>query len=74
MAEFFLDTLGELCPVPLLRAEMRVKTMSKDDVLVLETDHSCTARLLPKHLRRYRCRCDSRVVADGIWQVIIRRA
>lgn len=49
MAEIFLDTLGEICPIPLLRAEEQVKTMSTEDVLVLETDHNCTLRLLPRH-------------------------
>lgn len=74
MAEYFLDALGELCPVPLLRAEERVKGMTAGDVLVLETDHSCTARLLPKHLRRYGCTCSVELVSDGVWQIQVRRA
>lgn len=71
MAERFLDVLVELCPVPIIKAERIAKGLASGEALVVETDHSCAVTLIPKYLRKYRCRFSSVQVADGVWQIRI---
>lgn len=71
MNTYFLDVLGEMCPIPILRAEQRLKDLKPGDVLVVESDHSCVAEALPPHFRKKRCRVTVTEVANGIWQIQI---
>lgn len=73
MAVFTLNVYGEMCPAPLLKAEAKVREMAPGDVLIMESDHSCTARLLREYLRKLPCRFYMTEVADGIWQFHIER-
>ena len=73
MADFTLFVYGEMCPAPLLKAEAKLRAMAPGDTLTMESDHSCTVRLLKEHLRRLPCRFRISQVADGIWQFVIER-
>lgn len=73
MAVYTLLVYGEMCPAPLLKAEQKLREMEPGDRLIMESDHSCTARLLREHLRKLPCRFRMTEVADGIWQFEIER-
>lgn len=73
MATIVLNVYGEMCPGPLLKAEAKLREMAPGDLLVMESDHSCTARLLREHLRKLPCRFRVEQVADGIWQFSIEK-
>ncbi|HYF94559.1 MAG TPA: sulfurtransferase TusA family protein [Symbiobacteriaceae bacterium] len=73
MATHVLNVYGEMCPAPLIKAEAKIREMPPGDMLVMESDHSCTARLLREHLRKLPCRFRCETVADGIWQFVIER-
>lgn len=73
MAQHTLLLFGEMCPGPLLRVEQKLKEMQPGDLLIAESDHSCTARIMKEHLRRLPCRFQVSEVADGIWQFRIER-
>ncbi|OTA41819.1 MAG: response regulator SirA [Symbiobacterium thermophilum] len=73
MAAYTLNVYGEMCPAPLLKAEAKLRSMQPGDQLIMESDHSCTARLLREHLRKLPCRFRVEEVADGIWQFRIER-
>lgn len=73
MATYVVNVYGEMCPAPLIKAEAKVRTMNPGDVLIMESDHSCTVRLLREHLRKLPCRFQVSLVADGIWQFVIER-
>jgi TusA-related sulfurtransferase len=73
IATYTLIVYGEMCPAPLLKAEAKLQDMQPGDVLVMESDHSCTVRLLREHLRRLPCRFRVVEVADGIWQFTIEK-
>lgn len=73
MAVYTVNVYGEMCPAPLLKAEKQVRAMQPGDRLIMESDHSCTVRLLREHLRRLPCRFQVSEVADGIWRFEIER-
>lgn len=73
MATRTLNVYGEMCPTPLNKAEAALRQMAVGDRLVMESDHSCTVRLMREHLRKLPCRFRVTEVADGIWQFEIER-
>lgn len=73
MATFVLHVYGEMCPAPLIKAERKVNEMKPGDTLIMESDHSCTARLLREHLKKLPCRFRMSEVDFGIWQFVIER-
>lgn len=64
---------GEMCPAPLIKAEQKLREMVPGDLLVMESDHSYTVRLLREHPRRLPCRFSVTQVATGIWQFQLER-
>lgn len=73
MAEHFLDAMGEMCPLPILRSDRVYKKLNKGDTLVVLTDHSCALKALPQHFTRYRTEPKVEEVARGIWKIYIRK-
>lgn len=67
--EIFVDCLGEICPVPALRAKAALKRATPGDVIVIETDHSCTMKNLPDLLRKMGYQPAVEEVAVGVWQI-----
>lgn len=62
-----IDCFGDMCPVPMLKIESKLKTAMPGDEFLLITDHSCT---LPNIMGKY-----SKIVTKieevmlGVWQV-----
>lgn len=73
MVTHVMHVYGEMCPAPLLKAEAKLREMEPGDRLIMESDHSCTVRLLREHLRKQPCRFQVTEVAEGIWQFIIEK-
>lgn len=73
MGDYFLHLWGEMCPVPLLKAEKKLKELMAQDTLVLETDHSCTARTVAIWAGKKGYRVSTDEVANGIWQIRIQK-
>lgn len=73
MTEYKVDALGEMCPVPLIKAEAKLKEIKPGDTVVLITDHSCTLRFLSERLRRVKCSIDYQEVIEGVWEIYIEK-
>jgi len=73
MAEYELDCLGEACPVPLMKAEKKMATLNKGDVLVVHIDHSCAMKNVPEWARSQGFNVEVEEVDDGEWDVIIEK-
>jgi tRNA 2-thiouridine synthesizing protein A len=67
-----LDTLGEICPIPLLKAKMIFKTMEIEDVLQLVTDHSCVVSGIIDYFSHYNCDMTIDEVINGVWEIEIK--
>ena len=73
MAEFELDCLGEACPVPLMKTEKKMATLSSGDVLIVHIDHSCAMKNVPEWARKQGWNVEVEEVDDGEWDVIIEK-
>ncbi|MGI9950744.1 sulfurtransferase TusA family protein [Moorellaceae bacterium AZ2] len=41
-----LNVYSEMCPIPILRTKVRLKSLNRGDILIVETDHSGTTQAL----------------------------
>lgn len=73
MKEFIIDSLGEACPVPLIKAQNQLKEMAVGDVLILQIDHSCAMKNVPEWARKDGHNVEVEEVDDGEWEVIIEK-
>lgn len=73
MKEFTLDCLGEACPVPLMKAEKKLKTMDIGDILIMQIDHSCAMKNVPEWARNQGHNVEIEEVGDGEWEIVIEK-
>ena len=74
MKEVELDCLGEACPVPLVKAQNKLKELEVGDVLIVQIDHSCAMKNLPEWAREAGHNVEIDEVDDGEWEVVIEKA
>ena len=73
MKEVELDCLGEACPVPLVKAQNKLKELEVGDVLIVQLDHSCAMKNVPEWARNEGHNVEIEEVDDGEWEVIIEK-
>lgn len=72
--DHFVDALGDMCPIPVIKAENVLKKLPVKDRVVLETDHSCSLSSVTNHFKnKYGYSSEIKEVDDGIWQIIIEK-
>lgn len=69
MATYYLDIWGDMCPIPIIKTKRKLKEMANGDVLVLETDHSCTSRALVLWAQEQGHEIEENEVSNGIWRL-----
>ena len=74
MAEYELDCMGEACPLPLMKAEKKMKDLVAGDVLIVHIDHSCAMKNVPEWARSQGYNVEVDEVDDGEWDVVIEKA
>lgn len=75
LLEHRIDAFGEMCPIPIIRAEIKLKQINHGEVVVLLTDHSCSSSSVANHfITKYKYPCHVRQVDDGIWEIKIEKA
>ncbi len=73
MTVYRLDLIGNVCPVPLLRTEQKMKGIKTGDVLVVETEHGRAARNILEWAQKNHYPVKVTEVDNGIWEVTIRK-
>ena len=73
MKEVELDCLGEACPVPLVKAQNKLKELEVGDVLIVQLDHSCAMKNVPEWARNEGHNVEIEEVDDGEWEVVIEK-
>lgn len=68
-----LDCMHETCPIPLLKALKRLEKMQLGDVLVIETDHSCTIKNMIEWAKNQGHQADYVKTAEGEWEIYIEK-
>jgi TusA-related sulfurtransferase len=73
MAEFELDCLGEACPIPLVKAENKMKELAVGDTLIVIIDHSCALKNVPEWGRKNNHIVEVEESGDGEWEIFIEK-
>ncbi len=73
MAEIELDCLGEACPIPLVKAENKMKELEVGDTLIVIIDHSCALKNVPEWARKNNHICEVEETGDGEWEIFIEK-
>jgi len=66
-----IDCLGDMCPVPVIKAKKELKKINAGDSLLIVTDHSCVARSLVEKLQQGDYEIDENEVMNGIWEITV---
>ncbi|MGF7060412.1 sulfurtransferase TusA family protein [Brassicibacter mesophilus] len=73
MAEVRIDCMYEACPIPLLKALKELKKMEVGDILILESDHSCSIVNVIEWAKKQNYNVDYVEVSDGEWEIYIEK-
>lgn len=72
--DHFLDAMGEMCPLPIIKAEIKIKQIKVKERVVLKTDHSCSISSVTNHfLSKYGYPCSVVELEDGVWEITIEK-
>lgn len=69
-----VDCIGEMCPIPIIKAERSLEPLVDKDQVCIITDHSCTMQAIAIHFqdkKSYPCQVEE--IDNGIWQIIIEK-
>ncbi|RKD29029.1 sulfurtransferase TusA family protein [Thermohalobacter berrensis] len=73
MKEVRIDCMHEICPIPLLKAMKELKKMAKGEILVLETNHSCSIANVVEWAKKQGHNVDYMEVSEGEWEIYIEK-
>lgn len=68
-----MDCFGDMCPVPILKIEQKLKEISAGDEFMLVTDHSCTIESIKQKYSNRNVVCRIEEVMNGVWEVYIKK-
>ena len=69
-----IDCIGEMCPIPIIKAERELKKLQYGDELTIKTDHSCTMQAVVNHFqRKMGYPSYSEEIDYGIWLITIKK-
>jgi len=70
--DHFVDALGDICPIPIIKVEKILKQVKANERIVLETDHSCSIASVTNHFqKKFGYPTTITEVEEGVWQIII---
>lgn len=74
MSDEVIDCIGEMCPIPIVRAEKMLKNVAEGDSVTIKTDHSCTSYAVAQHFQmKLGYPCASQEIDYGIWEITIKK-
>lgn len=67
-----VDSMGDICPIPIIKIEKQLKKAKVSDRIILESDHSCSTSSVVDHFKlKYGYPVEVIKVAEGVWNIII---
>ncbi len=72
MPEFLLDTVGDVCPVPLLKVQKEARRLGPGDLLVIEIGQPRTVRNIIEWAAKNGYATEVSPEAHGMWRLGLR--
>ncbi|MCR1898933.1 sulfurtransferase TusA family protein [Irregularibacter muris] len=66
-----IDCLGDMCPIPILKARKELKSMNVGDIVKVVSDHSCVLEEMQSNFRKHKI--TSEEVINGVWEIFIEK-
>ncbi|EOD00820.1 sulfurtransferase TusA family protein [Caldisalinibacter kiritimatiensis] len=66
-----IDCLGDVCPIPVIKAKKELHNMKSGESFMIVTDHSCTLESLVELLKKYDVEYNVDEVINGVWEITI---
>lgn len=64
-----IDCFGDICPVPVLKADNEIKKMKAGEQFMLITDHSCTVKSVEEKYKNATVAIVIEEVMNGVWEI-----
>ncbi|QUH24599.1 sulfurtransferase TusA family protein [Serpentinicella alkaliphila] len=74
MAVERIDCMYEACPIPLIKALKKLENMAIGDVLIMETDHTCSIINVIDWAKKQGHDVDYAEISDGEWEIYIEKS
>ncbi len=70
--DHIVDSMGDICPIPIIKIERKLKDAKVSDRIILESDHSCSTSSVVNHFKtKYGYPSEIVKVDEGVWNIII---
>ena len=69
----FIDCFGDMCPVPILKIEEKLKETRVGQEFMLVTDHSCTVESIKQIYKKRNVEFRIEEVMNGVWEVYVKK-
>lgn len=66
-----LNCLGDFCPVPALKVQVRLARLATGESLTVITDHSCAVENIKSIIKNQVTSFEVNEITNGIWEVIL---
>ena len=67
-----IDCLGDMCPIPVLKAQKEFKKLASGDTIKIITDHSCALESVTNKFKKHQVSSDEIIV--GVWEIFITKS
>ena len=68
-----VDCFGDVCPLPVLKAENKLKEIGKGESFMLVTDHSCVVQSLQAKASLKKVIVSIDEVMNGVWEIVFKK-
>lgn len=65
-----IDCVGDVCPVPIVKAKMQYKKLKTGESITVITDHSCSSQGIKEAFKNYKCSIYIEE-EEGIWYITL---
>lgn len=66
-----IDCFGDICPVPLLKIQKQLDSISSGDSFMLVVDHSCVVESIDEYYADTSHQIEIDEVMNGVWEITI---
>lgn len=66
-----IDCFGDICPVPLLKIQKQLDSISSGDSFMLVVDHSCVVESIDEYYADTSHHIEIDEVMNGVWEITI---
>ncbi|MGB9680002.1 MAG: sulfurtransferase TusA family protein [Thermoanaerobacteraceae bacterium] len=65
--------MGEICPLPLIKAKHKLEEASKGDLIKIIVDHRCTLESIDNYFSKHDYIIEIKEVIQGVWEIYIKK-